>query len=175
MSDFFVGAGGEWKRVLSGSAVGVGGEWKDIQEGFVGAGGEWKRFFIALQLKLTNVLVSGGSAQGGIEFTRAGALRFGLGADSTWTTRSDEWVEEGAESDTGDAFEVRLQKTSGDDPSFGPALNTWVALSEDRRWTWNPTSGFTRSFEGVMTVRDIATSGGKHEVSAELNVFVVNV
>lgn len=164
---------GTWREVAP--WVRVSGTWRQVQEGWVRVSGVWQQFYANISLKLNNIFVSGSSAQAGFELHRNGELSFGTGNDTTWTVRSDEWVDDGRESDVGDAFEAKLDKVSGDDPTFGPTLGAWTALSSDKQWRWNPPANFSETFEGTLTIRDVATSGSDYSVSCDVDITVVNI
>lgn len=58
---------------------------------------------------------------------------------------------------TSSDYEVRLTKTSGDDPTSGPALGSWHSLSSTRTWSLTRSGVGTLSFSGTLEIRH--TSG----------------
>jgi hypothetical protein len=163
MADLHTRVGGAWKKANK-IHVRVGGAWKEVKKGYVRVGGAWKEFFTSLSLRLTTVALEVLDGGGSMSFTvkRDGVLST---SDMSGTqNRTNEWVEDGREATVGDAFEAQLTKSFGDDPDSGPALSTWHTISSDRTWSWN--NG--RFFTGTLTIRDVATAGSEHQVSADV-------
>lgn len=163
---------GVWKEIPKPSEQ-VSGVWKDLLEGWENVSGAWKQFYIGLTLKLSKITVIGvNNASGGFEANRDGVLRWGVDNPSGWSAATEEWVAEGRSATVGDAFEIRLTKATGTNPTSGPALNTWHQLSANRRWEW---AGDPITFDGTATIRDIATAGSKHQVSAAVEVSISTI
>jgi hypothetical protein len=71
------------------------------------------------------------------------------------TSRLPEWGGFSAGfSGQGDAYEIRLTVSSGSAPTSGPAADTWLAISSDRRWTLSRSSIGTSNASWLIQIRD---------------------
>lgn len=90
----------------------------------------------------------------------------------TWTAQNSgtEWIDDAGA--TASDYEVQLEKTSGTDPSSGPALASFHTINATLQWTWTSTTAGTTSFNGTLTIREIADTG--NSVSASVSIFITN-
>lgn len=137
--------------------------------------GAVSRVMILLQLTNSNLTASIGiHTKSGFRVSRSGSIRSlkdpaGDGALESGTdgvNSNNEWVRIGRSSTVGDDFEVKLDLVSGTTPATGPALATWHTINTDRDWI----TDLGEDFSGTLSIRDIATSGTSHSVSATFTV-----
>ncbi len=89
-------------------------------------------------------------------FTTTSTSSFSIELAGTWSTtgnttnQSGDWVSPKSGT-VGDAYEVRLTKASGTDPT-GAALATWLPLSTSRSWTLS-VGNTSASFTGTLEIR----------------------
>lgn len=98
-------------------------------------------------------------ASAGLVVERDGEVRRWSNASlaSSWANPKNSTV--------GDAFWVRLTKSTGSDPTAGSAaLNTWLLLSSDRSWFWNQTTIGSKTFTGTYAIA--TDSSGTNIVSS---------
>jgi hypothetical protein len=163
----FENVSGSWKEITS-PYENVSGTWKNITGGWENVSGVWKQFYVRLSLFLNNPnRIDVNTAVGVLDVQRGGVAQANSDSGDANTFG---WVDDGAFAEVGDDFEVRLVAVSGTNPNAGESLNTWLTINTLRRWRWDisPSSGIL--FEGTMTIRDIATSGGDFEVSTTVNL-----
>lgn len=86
-----------------------------------------------------------------------------------WTSQNPgtEWIDAFVSTAASD-YEVQLVKSSGFDPSAGPALTSWHTISTLRQWTWSTATSGLKTFNGTLTIREIADTG--NSVSASVNI-----
>ena len=90
----------------------------------------------------------------------------------TYTAQNSgtEWINDAGASSSD--YEVQLTKTSGTDPTSGPALNSWNTISATRTWELNNTNAFDQTFVGTMTIREITNTS--NSVSATVTLSTLN-
>lgn len=69
-------------------------------------------------------------------------------------------------------YECRLTKSTGDDPSNGPALATWHACSTTRQWDWQETGSSQKDFTGTFEIRRTSDDSVLGSVSVTIAVDV---
>lgn len=127
-----------WKE-LTGVFVNVAGVWKEVTSGQVNVSGVWKEWHNPVSA--ATVLFTPGVIHD---------VRFSTTASATFTVQrngdllvtgnisdvpgANDWIDPRSAT-VGDAWHVRLIKNSGSDPTSGPALATWHALTSDRQWS----------------------------------------
>lgn len=111
------------------------------------------------------------SSTAGVRVLTSGAVQEII-ADA-WTSQNPgvEWIDGFIYSAASD-YEVQLTKSSGTDPSSGPALTSFHTISTTRQWTWTRTTVGSTSFVGTMTIREIADTS--NSVSASVVISIEN-
>lgn len=114
----------------------------------------------------------------GVRFTTDGTAqeRNGLSPYSYVDVQAGQWASTEPSSGVGDDYEVRLTVNSGSNPSSGPSVSTWLALSTQRQWDLEAT-GTDTSLSGNWTIeiRDTATSTVQDSATFAISSTVTTV
>lgn len=102
-------------------------------------------------------VLNSGTALAGVRALRAGDVQELVNGIS-WTTQNTatEWIEAACEESTvGDAYEIKLTKSTGTTPT-GPSLDVFHTINATQSWTVSRSSVGITSFTGTMEIREIA-------------------
>jgi hypothetical protein len=148
MPDMHVRVGGAWKKVNK-AYTRVGGAWKQVINGYVRVGGSWKQFLSSFTPNLGSAIFQFNIANMTLQFNTDGTVSHNFGgtpAPGNWGTPTTSGI--------GSGYQLRLEKTDGQDPDSGPSLNSFHNLGTVREWAF---SGSPIIFTGTLTLQ---TSGG---------------
>lgn len=104
----------------------------------------------------------------GFEVNSSGTIRIETGFNTGFSFK-ETWI--GACANT--EYETRLEKTSGDDPSNGPALATWLVCSTTRQWDWQEQGTGGKDFIGVLRIRRTSDDTVLKTVAIDIHVDVI--
>jgi len=176
-ADLEIKSGGSWRSIV-GVEVKSGDVWRNCHTVWVKSGGTWREVFSARgTLLLSGVFVSDAdpsspySSEVGVRVNTDGSYEELVGA--SWSSvATDTWIDAFSGAESSSDYECKLVKTSGVDPTSGPALDTWHTISTARDWRLLRTTLGSSSFVGVMHVREIANTS--NEETSAVSLFVEN-
>lgn len=112
-----------------------------------------------------------GEAAAGYKVKSDGTVEAGTSGDSTSPTYSQffadtDWIR--PEENASDAYEVRATLDSGDSPTSGSAVGSWLALSSTRTWEVSRTTNGTTTSNLTIEIR--AAGSGRILASASVTI-----